>query len=397
VNNLNHSSLALPTLQAEAEATHDWLIHWLTDAAYPLWSTQGVDIERGGFHEALDQNGAPIDLPRRSRVHPRQIFAFAQAQRFGWRGNSIELVRHGVKYFLDHFRGPDGLYTTLVAPDGVRLSAHSLLYDQAFALFGFAAAAGLVGSEFGLAEEAAQLRQTLMRHYKRAGPGFESSRPPSPQLLSNPHMHLLEASLVWRDRSAGAEWQAMADDLGELALSHLIDRSTGVLCETFDANWRPATGISGRIVEPGHQYEWAHLLLRWAGVENDRTLRAACRLIDNAERFSLRDGVVINAMLDDFSVRDCDARLWPQAERLKAGATAARLLGGAYYWNVTLQAAHALARYLATPKPGLWFDRLLPSGQFVDEPASTSSFYHIVSAIGELTDLLAARTRAGRA
>lgn len=396
MNTLNHSSLGLPALQAATQVTHDQLIRWLTEAAYPLWSTQGVDIERGGFHEALDPNGVPIDLPRRSRVHPRQIFAFAQAQRLGWRGNSIEIVRHGVKYFLDRFRGTDALFTPLVAPDGTRLSAHSVLYDQAFALFGFAAAADLIGPDLGLAEEAAQLRQTLMRHYKRAGPGFESSRPPSTQLLSNPHMHLLEASLAWCDSSAGAEWHAMADDLGELALSHLIDRSTGVLRETFDTNWTPATGLSGRIVEPGHQYEWAHLLLRWAGVENDRALRAACRLIDNAERFGLHDGVVVNALLDDFSVHDSDARLWPQAERLKAGATAARLLGGAYYWNMTLQAAHALARYLATPTPGLWFDRRLSSGQFVDEPASASSFYHIVSAIGELSDLLATRTRAGK-
>jgi mannose/cellobiose epimerase-like protein (N-acyl-D-glucosamine 2-epimerase family) len=396
VNTLNHSSLGLPELQAATQDIHDQLIHWLTNAAYPLWSIKGVDIERGGFHEALNQHGVPIDLPRRSRVHPRQIFAFSQAQRLGWYGNSTEIVRHGVKYFLDRFRGTDALFATLISPDGDRLSDHSVLYDQAFALFGFAAAAGVVGSEFGLAEEAAKLRQTLMRHYKRAGPGFESTQPASPQLLSNPHMHLLEASLAWCNRSVGAEWQAMADDLGELALSHLIDRSTGVLRETFNANWTPAKGLSGRIVEPGHQYEWAHLLLRWAGVDNGRALQAAHRLIENAERFSLRDGVVINALLDDFTVLDSDARLWPQAERLKAGATAARLLGGVYYWNMTLQGAHALARYLATAKPGLWFDRLSSSGQFVDEPAPASSFYHIVGAIGELSDLLASHALAGR-
>jgi len=48
------------------------------------------------------------------------------------------------------------------------------------------------------------------------------------------------------------------------------------------------------------------------------------------------------------------------------------------------KAAAALQLYLDTPAPGLWWDRLEPSGRFIDEPAPASSFYHIVCAIAEL-------------
>jgi mannose-6-phosphate isomerase len=44
-------------------------------------------------------------------------------------------------------------------------------------------------------------------------------------------------------------------------------------------------------------------------------------------------------------------------------------------------------RYLDTPVPGLWYDRIDADGKLVDEPAPASSFYHLVAAIAELSAL----------
>ena len=49
-----------------------------------------------------------------------------------------------------------------------------------------------------------------------------------------------------------------------------------------------------------------------------------------------------------------------------------------------LKGAAGLQRYLDVPVQGLWRDRLLPDGTFVDEPAPGSSLYHIVSAVSAL-------------
>ena len=65
-------------VKARIELHHGRLSSWLCDAAYPLWSTQGVD-PAGGFHERLGQDGKPLAEPRRSRVNPRQAYCFAVA------------------------------------------------------------------------------------------------------------------------------------------------------------------------------------------------------------------------------------------------------------------------------------------------------------------------------
>jgi mannose-6-phosphate isomerase len=94
---------------------------------------------------------------------------------------------------------------------------------------------------------------------------------------------------------------------------------------------------------------------------------------------------VINALLDDFSVHDASARLWPQTERLKAAVLAARLTGEPRYWTMATAAANALLRYFDTAVAGSWYDRLTPNGDFVEEPAPASSFYHVAAAIAELS------------
>ena len=69
-------------------ALHIQLVEWLVQAAYPLWSTRGIDAGDGGFIEALDRNAVPLAHPRRARVPPRQIYTFAQALGFGWQGDA---------------------------------------------------------------------------------------------------------------------------------------------------------------------------------------------------------------------------------------------------------------------------------------------------------------------
>jgi len=371
-------------------AHHGRLSGWLCDAAYPLWSTRGVD-PAGGFHERLTQDGEPLVEPRRSRVNPRQAYCFAIAPSLGWRGDSAALVKHGLDYWVAHYRRPDGLFRTLVNPDGRPRDDRALLYDQAFGLLAFNVSS--VGDMCAHCEQQSfELLSLVVRHMKRQGAGFESGVPPSLPLQSNPHMHLFEAALAGCEVcSESSLWKPLADEIAELALSKFIDPSSGALREFFDAEWKPAAGIDGRLVEPGHQFEWAWLLLRWGeprqGEAHTRSRAAALRLIDIGEHYGVRNGLATNSLLDDFSPHDAGARLWPQTERLKAAALAARLTGEARYFTMAADAADGLMRYLDCPIPGLWRDRIDAQGNVVDEPAPASSFYHMVAAIAEISAL----------
>jgi mannose-6-phosphate isomerase len=127
--------------------------------------------------------------------------------------------------------------------------------------------------------------------------------------------------------------------------------------------------------------------MRW-GQRRADVREAALRLIDVAETHGVRGGVAINAIVNDTSIHDGSARLWPQTERLRAAALAARLYGDDRYWKMTSEAAAGLLRYFATDVPGLWYDRLTPSGEFMRETVTAGNLYHIVGAIYEVAALV---------
>ena len=370
----------------DAARLRDLLKTWANHAAFPLWWSVGADHAGGGFFETIQQSGEAIDSPRRGRVLPRQIYAFAAARDLEWTGPWREAVDHGLRYYLDVYRRPDGLFRALVGPGGVALDDSAALYDQAFAMFALANACAATGRS-DLRDIAVSVRETLFATLKNPLGGFNESAPTDPPLHSNPHMHLFEACLAWNAIDSDPAWRALADEIAQLALSKFISPETGALREFFDDQWNPAPGVAGRIWEPGHQYEWGWLLLRWGQLAGrpDATA-AALRMIDLAETKGVdpERGVGMNAMLDDMTVHDAGARLWPQTERIKAGVLAAQVTGEDRWWGVAVEGAEGLLQYLRTPVPGLWRDKLKPDGAFVEEAAPASSFYHVVCAIVEL-------------
>jgi mannose-6-phosphate isomerase len=359
------------TTLSEAAA---WYRAWLAEAALPLWADAGVDRAHGLFHEALDVEGRPVELHRRARAQARQVFVFATAAAKGlgdgWRG----VAEAGYRRFVAIYRRPDGLFVRRAGGDGAPLDAEADVYDQAFALLAMAALHVLAPAD-GYPEDAARLLSALQARRAPAG-GFAES-PPHPY-QANCHMHLFESALAWEDAGGGAEWAGLADEIAGLALSKFIDPVSGAVREFFDERWAAVTGAGG-LIEPGHQFEWAWLLERWGRARSDRAaLAAAARLhaigrngVDPARQ------VAVNALWDDFSGRDADARLWPQTERLKA----ALVLGSE---AEALAAAQGLAQYLDTPARGAWRDKLKADGTFVAEPAPATSFYHLMVAILEL-------------
>jgi len=357
---------------------------WLATQALPRWALQGWEAERG-FQERLAAGGPVHADPRRARVQVRQVYAFAYASELGWRGDPEPLVRGGLALFLQRYRRRDRLFRTLCSADGTPLDERAFLYDQAFVLLALAASRRVLGAQGTFSAEAQALLATLQRLLKRGGPGFYSGLPERLPLLANPHMHLLEAALAWREIDAAPAWQQLVSEISELALRHLIDGGSGALLESFDEDWRRRGDAAGRTIEPGHLFEWAWLLLRAGGTAQQQ---AAVRLIEIGEQHGVRSGVALNALLDDFTVQDAQARLWPQTERLKANARLA--LTRPQCWQAVAQAGATLMRYLDVQPAGLWRDRLTAEGTFVAEPAPASTLYHLVAAALELQGALAA-------
>jgi mannose-6-phosphate isomerase len=371
-------------IEARLAALSGRLHEWLVGAAYPLWSRQGIDPRNGGFVEALGQDGTPLRDPRRARVQPRQLTAFAKAPLLGWRGDVAGIVRRGVDYFVAHYRREDSLYRTLAGIDGQALDERALLYDQSFVLLGFAAAAVALDARAEFEHRALDLRNQIEKQWRGATGGFRSGEVDVDRRESNPHMHLLEACLAWAQIGNDPGWAAWVDEIADLAVARFISPASGALGEIFTPSWEAAPGTAGRIIEPGHQFEWAWLLLQCQRRNWPARRAHALRLIAVGEDAGVSGAVAINALLDDFSVHDPNARLWPQTERLKSALLAASVTGDSRYSTIAAEAAASLFLYLDTAIAGLWLDLRLPNGALVDSPAPASSFYHIVGGIAAL-------------
>lgn len=376
---------------------------WLFDRALPLWWDRGGDRVGGGFFELIDQTGAVVEAPRRTRLVARQIFVWAKAAETGWDGPARAIVAHGVDFLLGRSLSPSGTFYGSVAVDGTPIRPDFDLYDHAFALFGLAAAVPHHDEPDRLKEVARDVRRAMVAGWKHPVAGFEEAMPRRLPLCANPHMHLFEACLAWIEAGAipgDTGWADLADEIAELCLTRFVDPRTGALREFYDGDWAPMPDATGRIVEPGHQFEWAWLLTRW-GLMRERpdALAAARRLAEIGETRGVdrRRGVAFDRLLDDLTVADTDARLWPQTERIKAWLAMADLATTvAEREAAQLRAAVALRglmKYFVTEVPGLWHETMRADGSFVPAEARASSLYHVTCAFATLA--AAIRAEAG--
>jgi mannose/cellobiose epimerase-like protein (N-acyl-D-glucosamine 2-epimerase family) len=399
----------------QLQVLHGRLLRWLRQEALPLWERHGVDRTLGGYFETIvlgsqSRTFEAYGAIRRGRVVARQMFVFDAGRRLGWQATQPDPVRHGCEFLFTRMKRSDGHFHVAIDPLTRRpqtaLAGGAFdLYEYAFYLFSLARVHGELSGEYPTHETASTCLALLRAGWGKSNGGFDESRPPRLPLKSNPHMHLFEAALAWIESTEQSPveqsaWLELADELCDLCLTHFIDARSGALREFFDETWRPMPDDRGRIVEPGHQFEWAWLLMQWAKLRHcPEGRRQACyaaakRLVSVGERgVDPIRGVAFNELWDDMTPKDAAAKLWPQTERVKAWCAMSacaeseqqRALARAQLTHSVL----GLLRYLEFEATGLWHEVLLPDGTFTREPCKASSFYHIVGAIETLDQCLA--------
>jgi mannose/cellobiose epimerase-like protein (N-acyl-D-glucosamine 2-epimerase family) len=286
-------------------------------------------------------------------------------------------VQHGLIELRRRYLRPDGLYRSLLTDARLVKDETAKLYDQAFVLLALASAYRAGVARDAVSAEAVALITRLKDALGHPAGGFREHE--SQPFQSNPHMHLLEAALAWREVSPSPLWTSLANDLARLAVDHFIDREHGFVAEFFDEAWTP---ISAAVL-PGHQFEWAWLLAR-----HDAALLPVARRLyacGAAGVDPVRHAAVdeLNAALNP--VRRT-ARLWPQTERIKASTLLSRLVPdeGERYAADAADGARGLWRYLEDLPSGLLRDSQDAAGAFAHQPAPASSLYHLWGAVAAL-------------
>lgn len=364
----------------------DQVRRWMFHRALPFWADAGVDRERGGFHEALDLFGHPtVDGHRRLRVTCRQIYVFSHAATLGWK-DGLPLARDGFAWLVDKGWLPRGGWAKLLTPDGAVADDTPDLYDHAFVLF----ALGWLHRAGGDAEALAWAHKTvdyLEGHLRLPGaPGFLHARPAAGWRLQNPHMHLLEAALVLYETSQDGRFAALAAETATLFMAKFFDRRTGTLAESFTEDLARAPGEDGRLVEPGHHFEWAWILARYQRLLGQPMGTVARSLVAFAERYGVDPvvGHTYNVLRDDGVPVDRGSRTWPNTERIKGHIALFELDGTDPRVPLTHATRVLLDRYLAHRPAGTWMDHFDGDGNPVASTIPASTLYHVFLAFAEL-------------
>ncbi len=355
---------------------------WLKDHAWPLWLEHGVDWRRRAFHENLDAASLQCRAEfRRLRVAARQTYVFSKAAHYG-----VPRAKEAVSLGLDFLRGParlaDGGYARCFDLDNRPIDLTRDLYDHAFVLFAFAAAAEVVGAD-RLRPDAVALVDHIVTRFAHPAVGYRESIPATQPRRQNPHMHLFEALLAAND-AFGEDLLARARELADLFVGRFFRAKEGALPEYFDDALVPQREAGRFLVEPGHHYEWIWLLncyqrsaaAKGTPVRLDLTF-AADSLFEFADRYGVSPahGLVVNGLWSDGTVADGGFRLWAQTERLRV---VAQRQGSA-----PVRAAPALAaldKHFVGVRPGLWIERMNAGGQGIAEAAPATSLYHLTTA-----------------
>lgn len=360
--------------------------HWIFRDALPFWAAHGVDREFGGFLEELSPEGGATACDfKRLRVLCRQTYSFAHAAVLGWKEGEA-LSRLGFDYLVAHARMPDGSWAKTLSRSGAVIDPTPDLYDLAFVIFAMAWRYRASGDAEALAQAHATL-DFIESRMRAPNGGYVSKLPDDGVLTQNPHMHLTEACLAAFEASGDQRFLDQARALVGLFKTKLFDGET--LGERFALDWRRLDTPAGRILEPGHHFEWAWILAQHKRLSGDDVGGFPEALVSFGEKHGVdpRSHAVADTIRDDSAASPGASRAWSNTERIKGYLALYELKGRDPRAEVTQSVNLLFDRYFAGSKPGLWVDRFDRDGAPMVEAVPASIIYHLLLAFSEVLRL----------
>ena len=312
---------------------------------------------RGGFFHYFRDDGSVYDASHHHLVSStRFVFNYAMAAReFGedavLQREYLDAARHGLRYLREAHRDPaTGGYAWTVR-DGVPEDRTNHAYGVAFVLLAYATAL-----KAGIAEAAPWLAETwtlLEARFWESDAGLYRDEADAAWQFSdyrgqNANMHMCEAMLAAFEATGDVRYLDRAHTLAENMTVRQAQLAGGLVWEHYHRDWSidweyhkddPKHLFRPWGFQPGHQTEWAKLLLildghlQARGTPEDGLLPRARHLFDTAvaRAWDPEFGGLCYGFDPDGRVCDDDKYFWVQAESLAAAARLAVRSGDARY------------------------------------------------------------------
>ena len=372
------------------EIRFDDVDRWLLDAALPFWLERGVDRRLGGFVEQLTLQGENGAAPfKRIRAQARQVYCFSHAALLGLAPGAAEAADHGWRFLTQHGRRADGAWVRRLDPAGEVLDATCDAYDMAFVLFAHAWRYRLDPNSAILASALSTVDalDRVLAHPN--GLGWLAEEGDHGPRQQNPHMHLIEATIELADATGHSRFHELGISIADLFLNQIMDPDTGAVRELFQPDWTPLDRPAGRLVEPGHQLEWAWILHHGQSLLGLDCGRNILKLYNSAEDVGVDrlTGLTFDQVDVDGAVVTRRSRSWPQTEALKANLAVLEGHSIRSLPRIAACVSNLLDRYLAPAPRGAWIDQLDDQGRPDVDKIPSTTFYHILLAFAELRRL----------
>ena len=290
----------------------------------------------GGFFHYFKDDGTVYDARHRHLVSStRFVFNYAMAWREFGDPDYREAMLHGLRYLREvHLDTETGGYAWTIR-DGVPEDRTNHCYGVAFVLLAYAHA-----RMAGVAEAADWMEEVwtlLEARFWEAEHGLYRDEADADWNFSayrgqNANMHMCEAMLAAYEASDDTRWLDRALLLASNMTRRQAVQAGGLVWEHYDADWNvdwnyhlddPKHLFRPWGFQPGHQTEWAKLLLildRHA--PHDWLLPTATHLFDTAvaRAWDHEHGGLCYGFAPDGSVCDGDKYFWVQAESIATAA-----------------------------------------------------------------------------
>lgn len=394
-------SIPLPDFRSTA------FLHAHIARTMAFYHPRAIDPSGGFFHYFRD-DGSVYDASHRHLVSSaRFVFNYAMAYREFGNAEYLEAARHGLKYLREAHRDPIGGGYAWTLRDGVPEDSTNHCYGVAFVLLAYSTAL-----KAGIGEAKAWMDETwqlLESRFWEADAGlYRDEADPnwnfSDYRGQNANMHMCEAMLAAYEASGEPRYRDRALLLAEHMTRRQAAKADGLVWEHYDRDWNidwdynrddPKHLFRPWGFQPGHQTEWAKLLLildRY--LEADWLVPTARHLFDTAlaRSWDAERGGMYYGFAPDGSVCDDDKYFWVQAESLAAAALLAARTGDEGYWDWYRRLWTYAWQYFVDHRYGAWY-RILDADnrKYSDEksPAGKTD-YHTMGACYEVLNVVRA-------
>ena len=380
---------------------------------------------RGGFCHYFKDDGTVYDAGHRHLVSStRFVFNYAMAYREFGAPEYLDAVHHGLRYLREaHLNPATGGYAWTLR-DGRVEDDTNHCYGVAFVLLAYSHAlmAGVEEAR-GWMDETWQL---LERRFWEAQHGLYRDEADADWTFSgyrgqNANMHMCEAMLAAFEASGERRYLDRALALADHMTRRQAAMAGGLVGEHYDTDWSidwnyhlddPKHLFRPWGFQPGHQTEWAKLLLILdRHLQADWLVPRARELFDaalahswdverggmyygfapEARRQPGMDGAPIGRHAGQgMFVCDDDKYFWVQAESIAAAALLARRTGEGTYWAWYERLWGYSWKHLVDHEHGAWFRILDADNRKYDDEKSPAgkTDYHTMGACHEVLNLL---------